>query len=161
MHLEFSGSPVVQASRLQVWQRLLDPMFLAQSVPAVESIEPLDSTHFRVISGLGIGRLKIRFAMEGVLYDIVTGHSAKMHIRGKAPGSALEVMSFMRVEDTGIGLTQLHWSAAAEVRGAIAGAGSRVLKAFANRLTTHFWTDFARRVSDPLAPYRKVEILSL
>jgi carbon monoxide dehydrogenase subunit G len=161
MHLEFSGSPVVQASRLQVWQRLLDPAFLARSVPGVESIRLLDPTHFRVISRLGIARLKIRFAMEVVLYDIVAGRSAKMHIRGKAPGSAVEVMSSMRVEDTGIGVAQLYWSAAAEVRGAVAGAGSRVLQAFTNRLTTHFWTDFARRVSDPLASDRKVEVLPL
>src|SRR6478672_342024 len=82
MHLEFSGSPVVQVTRLQVWLRLLDPTFLAQSVPGVESTEPLDSTHFRLVSGLGIGRLKIRFATEVLLPDIETCRR-----RSREPGS--------------------------------------------------------------------------
>jgi carbon monoxide dehydrogenase subunit G len=116
MHLAFSGSPVVQATRLQVWLRLLDPTFLAQSVPGVESTEPLDSTHFEWFPGLEL-----------------VGSKFVLRRRSCSP----------------------------TLKGAIAAAGSRVLKAFTNRLTTHFWTDFARRVSDPLASYRKVEILSL
>jgi hypothetical protein len=82
MHLAFSGSPVVQVTRLQVWLRLLDPTFLAQSVPGVESTEPLDSTPFRVVSGLGIGRLKIRFATEVLLPDI-----ERCHRRSRESGS--------------------------------------------------------------------------
>jgi carbon monoxide dehydrogenase subunit G len=54
MKLEFSGAPVVTASPQEVWQKLVDPDFVAASAPGVESVEALDPTHFKVISGLGV-----------------------------------------------------------------------------------------------------------
>jgi carbon monoxide dehydrogenase subunit G len=161
MHLEFSGAPLISASRMSVWQRLLDPAFLARSVPGVESVEALDSTHFRVISGIGVGVLKVRFAMEVRLYDIVEGQSARMSIQGRAPGSTIAVASSLRVEGAGEGSTQLHWSATAQVKGSIAGVGRQILRVIADRLTNHFWTDFARRVGEGSPSNRKVQIFAL
>ncbi|HVD33342.1 MAG TPA: SRPBCC domain-containing protein, partial [Gemmatimonadales bacterium] len=87
MKLEFSGSPAIAAPRERVWERLMDPHFVAQSAPGVESVEAVDPTHFKVISGFGIGSIRVRFTMDVELFDIDAGKSAKMRVRGKAPGS--------------------------------------------------------------------------
>ena len=147
MKLEFSGSPAIAAPRERVWQRLMDPHFVAQSAPGIESVEATDPTHFKVISGFGVGSIRVRFTMDVELFDIDAGKSAKMRVRGKAPGSAIDVVSTMRIDDASGG-SQLDWSATSEVSGTVASMGSRLMEGTARRLTEQFWTDFARRVSE-------------
>ena len=147
MKLEFSGAPEITASREQVWAKLMDPDFVAASAPGVESVEAVDPTHFRVVSGLGVGSVKVRFKLDVELFDVVAGQQLKMRARGKAPGSAVDVVSHLRVEDSGPEKTRLNWSATSEVSGTVASVGARLLEGTARRLTEEFWTDFARRVS--------------
>jgi uncharacterized protein len=147
MKLEFSGSPTIAAPRERVWVRLMDPHFVAQSAPGVESVDPIDPTHFKVISGFGVGSIKVRFAMDVELFDIVDHESAKMRVRGKAPGSAIDVVSSMQIADAGSSGSRLNWSATSEVSGTVASVGARLMEGTARKLTEQFWTDFARRVS--------------
>jgi uncharacterized protein len=147
MKLEFSGSPAIAARRERVWERLMDPHFVAQSAPGVESVEAVDPTHFKVISGFGVGSIRVRFTMDVELFDIDAGKSAKMRVRGKAPGSAIDVVSKLQVDDTGSGGTRLNWSATSEVSGTVANVGARLMEGTARKLTEQFWTDFAQRVS--------------
>jgi uncharacterized protein len=147
MKLEFSGSPTIAAPREEVWERLMDPHFVAQSAPGVESVDAIDPTHFKVVSGFGVGSIKVRFTMDVELFDIVARESAKMRVRGKAPGSAIDVVSNMKLQDAGPGSSQLTWSATSEVSGTVASVGARLMEGTARKLTEQFWTDFARRVS--------------
>jgi uncharacterized protein len=145
MELHFSGAPEIAAPRETVWQRLRDPNFVAASGPGVESVEPVDPTHFRVITALGIGPVKLRFKLDVELFDIVEGRALKMRARGIAPGSGVDVLSALRLEDAGNGRTRLGWTATSAFTGAVAGLGARLLEGTARRLTEQFWTDFARR----------------
>ena len=130
-----------------MWEKLLDPDFVAASAPGVESVEALDATHFKVVSAFGVGSVKVRFKLDVELFDIVEGQSLKMRARGKAPGSAVDVVSELRLEDLGDGKTRLNWSATSEVSGTVASVGARLLEGTARKLTEQFWTDFAKRVS--------------
>jgi uncharacterized protein len=147
MKLEFAGSPRINAPRERVWERLMDPHFLAQSAPGVEAVETIDSTHFKVLSGFGVGSIRVRLTMDVELYDIDQGRSAKMRVHGQAAGSAIDVASDVRVIADGPGSTQLSWSATSQVSGAVAKMGARLMEGAARRLTEQFWTDFAERVS--------------
>jgi uncharacterized protein len=147
MKLEFSGAPEITGSRTKVWAKLMDPDFVAASAPGVESVERVDLTHFKVVSGLGVGSVKVRFKLDVELFDIVEGERLKMRARGKAPGSAVDVVSALQVEDAGNEHTRLNWSATSEVSGTVASVGARLLEGTARRLTEQFWTDFAQRVS--------------
>jgi len=148
MKLEFAGAPEIAAPREKVWERLRDPEFVAASGPGVESVETVDPTHYKVISGLGVGAVKVRFKLDVELFDIVEGKALKMRARGKAPGSAVDVLSALRVEDAGDGRTRLNWTATSEISGTVASVGARLLEGTARRLTEQFWTDFARRVGE-------------
>ncbi len=146
MQLEFSGAPEIPAPRAKVWTRLMDPNFVAASAPGVESVEAVDPAHFKVVSGLGVGAIKVKFKLDVELFDIVDGERLKMRAQGKAPGSAVDVISAVQLEDTPNGGTRLHWLARSEVSGTVASVGARLLEGTARRLTEQFWTDFARRV---------------
>ena len=73
--------------------------------------------------------------------------SVKMHIRGKAPGSNVEMHTTVRLEELASDQTRLHWDATAEVRGSIASIGARLLKGTARRLADEFWETFAQRAA--------------
>ena len=146
MTFEFSGAPVIPAPRQVVWDRLTDPDFVAASAPGVESVEALSSTHYTVVSGVGLGAMKIRFNVEVELFDIVEREALSMRSRGNGAGSMVEVVSAVRLEDTDGG-TRLDWRAVSDVTGAVAGLGGRMVEGVARMLTEQFWTDFARRVS--------------
>lgn len=146
MKLQFSGSPEVAAPRAEVWSRLRDPDFVAASAPGVESVETVDPTHFKVVSGLGVGAVKVKFKLDVELLDIVEQERLKMRARGKAPGSAVDVVSAVHLEDMDGGGTRLNWSATSDISGTVASVGARLLEGTARRLTEEFWTDFARRV---------------
>ena len=147
MKLEFSGTPEITASREKVWERLMDPNFVAASGPGVESVEAVDPTHFKVVSGLGLGAVKVRFKLDVELSDVLPPERLRMTARGRAPGSAVDVVSNVRLEDAGNGRTRLNWAATSTISGTVASVGARLLEGTARRLTEEFWTDFARRVS--------------
>ena len=148
MKLQFSGSPEIAADRERVWQRLMDPHFVAQSAPGVESVEIIDPTHFRVASSFGAGSMRIRFPIDVEIFDIVPGRRARIRVRGKAPGSTVNVVSSIEIQDAGQpGTVRLNWSATSDFNGTVAGIGGRLVEAAARKLTEQFWTDFARRVT--------------
>jgi carbon monoxide dehydrogenase subunit G len=139
---------MVTASRRHVWERLVNPRFVAQSAPGVKSVEVIDPTHFRMISGLGLGMMKAKLIMDGELFDIVPGVSATMRVRGSGAGSTIEVLTSIRIQDAAPGQVRLDWTAITELNGTVAKAGPRMIEGVARRLTEQFWEDFARRVGE-------------
>jgi len=125
----------------------MDPQILADCTPGGEAVEPIDATHFRMICGLGIGVLRLRFHLDVELADIEEPEGASMHAHGKATGSAVDLHTSIRLEESGPRATQLHWQARVTVHGALAGIGSFLLEAAARRLTSEFWSRFAEAAS--------------
>jgi uncharacterized protein len=146
MRLQFSGAPEVTASRAEVWRHLMDPDFVARSAPGVESVQRIDDTHFKVVSGFGVGSIKLRFVMDVELHDITEPAIFKMRARGKAPGSNVDVRSAVELDEIGPELTRMCWHADTEVSGSVASIGARLMESTARKLTEQFWQDFAKRV---------------
>ena len=65
----------------------MDPNFVAASAPGVESVEAVDPTHFKVVSGLGVGAVKVKFKLDVELSDIVEPERLKM--RGPRQGAGI------------------------------------------------------------------------
>ncbi len=148
MKLQFSGAPEIAASRDQVWKRLMDPNFVARSAPGVESVETIDPTHFKVVSAFGVGAVKLRFTLNVELFDVVESEAAKMRARGRAPGSNVDMVAAIRVEELAPGRVRLSWTADSDVSGTVASVGARLLEGTARKLTEQFWLDFAQRVQE-------------
>jgi carbon monoxide dehydrogenase subunit G len=147
MLMYFSGDPVIPTSRARVWAHLLDPRFVAASAPAVESVDVLDPTHYRVVSALGLGFFKLRFVLDIELLDLVEPERARMRAHGTAPGTTVGFESKIRLEELDPGRVRLHWEAASEMHGAAAGIGAPLVEGVVRKLTEMFWHDFARRAA--------------
>lgn len=148
MHLDFSGEPLISAPRHAVWLRLLDPHAVAAAAaPGVESVEAIDATHFKVVSSLGVGAIRLSFALDIELSDLVEPESARMHARGKAPGSEIDVRTTILLHERDAETTQLQWEATATISGTIASIGARLLEGAVRKLTDDFWDTFAQQAS--------------
>jgi carbon monoxide dehydrogenase subunit G len=90
----------------------------------------------------------VRFQLDVELSDVVPLEQVRMTALGRAPGSAVDTISTVRLEPVGNDRTRLHWAATSTVSGAVASLGPRFVEGAARRLTEDFWTDFARRVGD-------------
>ena len=148
MKLEFSGAPEIAASRDRVWRRVTDPRFVARSVPGVESVAVIDPTHFSVTSGFGLGSLKARLILDGELFHIVPGTSARMRLRGAAGASSIDVLSEITLLSAPADNIRLSWSATSELTGPLSKAGTGLVGGVARKLTEGFWADLARRVAE-------------
>ncbi len=146
MRLDFSGAPEIAAPPDVVWRRLLDHEFVASVAPGVESVQAIDDRHFKVVSGFGVGAVKLKFQLDVELSDVKPPKSLKMSARGKAPGSGVEVSTTLEIEPIPPNRSRLKWSASSEVRGTVASVGARLLKGTARKLTETFWNKFAERV---------------
>ncbi len=146
MRLDFSGAPEIAAPPDVVWRRLLDHDFVASVAPGVESVQAIDDRHFKVVSGFGVGAVKLKFQLDVELSDVKPPKSLKMSARGKAPGSGVDVSTTLEIEPIPPDRSRLKWSASSEVRGTVASVGARLLKGTARKLTETFWNKFAERV---------------
>ncbi|HEU4588462.1 MAG TPA: carbon monoxide dehydrogenase subunit G [Gemmatimonadales bacterium] len=146
MKVHFSGAPEIATTREHVWRRLMDPHFVAASAPGVESVETIDPTHCKVISGFGVGPVKLKFTVHVELSDIVELERATMRARGKAPGSNVDIVASVAIEEVQPRLVRLNWTAQSDVSGTVASVGARLLEGTSRKLTEQFWTDFAQRV---------------
>lgn len=148
MRLEFSGAPEIAAPAEVVWKRLLDHEFVASVAPGVESVQAIDDRHFKVVSGFGVGAVKVKFQLDVELSDVTPPKSLKLTAHGQAPGSGVEVSTALEVEPLAPERSRLKWSASSEVRGTVASVGARLLKGTAKKLTESFWDRFAARVAE-------------
>lgn len=146
MRLEFSGAPEIAAPPGEVWRRLLDHTFVAAIAPGVESVDAVDDRHFKVVAGLGVGAVKVKFQLDVELTDVDPPRHLRMLARGKAPGSGVEVTTDLVITPLAPDRSRLDWRASSEVRGTIASVGARLLKGTARQLTESFWRKFAERV---------------
>ncbi|HTS88171.1 MAG TPA: carbon monoxide dehydrogenase subunit G [Gemmatimonadales bacterium] len=147
MKLSFSGAPEVAAPLANVWPRIIDPYFVGKHGPGVESVDVVDPRHFKVITGFGVGAIKVRFGIDVELTDVNPPNYFRMTARGKAPGSAVEVQAELSLEPIDPARTRLSWKADTEVSGTVASIGARLMEGTARKLTEQFWTKFAASIA--------------
>ena len=146
MRVEFAGTQTVAAPINTVWERLLDADFVASCAPGVDKVEAIDESHYKLIAMLGAGSIQLKFAVNIELADLVPPTSARMIVRGNAPGSNLSAESGVTLSKDGPKATTLAWTVGADIRGTVASTGARLLQGTAKKLTEKFWTTFSKKV---------------
>lgn len=152
MRLSFSGAPEVPAALRDVWPRILDPHFVAKHGPGVESVEVLDPYRFKVITGFGVGSIKLRFGIDVELIEVLPPSKFTMKARGRAPGSAVEITAALALEVIEETRTRLAWQADTNISGTVASVGARLMEGTARKLTEQFWSKFAVSIAEA-GPY--------
>jgi uncharacterized protein len=147
--MNFNGTVTIEAPREKVWDFLTDPQLVSQCAPGVESVEVITPDQkFRAVASIGFGAVKAAFITDAEWTDLDPPNRARMKIRGKAPGSAVEGSSEMLLTDTPEGGTELVWSADITVIGAIASLAARLMGVVTQKLTNAFFECVRKKIEE-------------
>lgn len=138
--MKFSGSVEINAPRDRVWAFVTDPNQVGQCGPGVESIEPVDATHFKATAKVGIGFISARFVAQMEMADLEAPERAVIKAHGQAPGSAVDATAQMTLSGNPEGPTRMDWSADVALSGSMASLGSRLIEGTANKMIGQTFT---------------------
>ena len=132
--MKFSGTVEINAPRDRVWAFVTDPNQVGQCGPGVESIEPVDATHFKATAKVGIGFISARFVAQLEMTELVEPERAVIKVHGQAPGSAVDATAAMTLSGNPEGPTRMDWSADVALSGSMASLGARLIEGTANKM---------------------------
>ena len=138
--MKFSGSVEINAHRDRVWAFVTDPNQVGQCGPGVETIEPVDATHFKATAKVGIGFISARFVAQLEMADLEAPERAVIKAHGQAPGSAVDATAQMTLSGNPDGPTRMDWSADVALSGSMASLGSRLIEGTANKMIGQTFT---------------------
>ncbi|HXR27267.1 MAG TPA: carbon monoxide dehydrogenase subunit G [Candidatus Baltobacteraceae bacterium] len=132
--MRFEGTERVAATQPKVWAFLMDPQQVGTCGPGVESIEPVDATHFKARATVGVGFIKARFVVDMEMADLHEPDAATMKAHGQAPGSAVDAAATMQLTPDGADATNLAWAADVNISGTLASVGARLIQGTAEKM---------------------------
>lgn len=132
--MKFEGSVEIAAPRDRVWAFLIDPSQVGSCGPGVESIEPIDDTHFKARAKVGVGFIAARFVVDMTFADLTPPDRARIRAHGQAPGSAVDADAEMRLSGPPDGPTTMDWQADVTIAGTLASVGARLIEGTAHKM---------------------------
>lgn len=132
--MRFEGSERIAAPQAKVWAFLMDPQQVGSCGPGVESVEPVDATHFRARAKVGIGFISARFVVDMEMADLVEPDHATIKAHGQAPGSAVDATATMDLTADGAEATTMAWAADVNISGTLASVGARLIEGTAKKM---------------------------
>src|SRR6266436_7236042 len=137
--MEFSGTQTIAAPIENVWAFLLDVNNVASCAPGFQSLEVLEEEHWKAVVAVGVGAVKARFTLDVTRPEKEEPTHMIVKARGKAPGSAVDMIGDMHLTSLDSDQTRMDWTANVVVSGTIASVGARLLQGTAERLTGQFF----------------------
>lgn len=136
--MKIEGSYSFKAPREKVWETLLDPKIIAQSMPGCESLVPMGSDQYEATMKIGIAAVKGTYKGKVAIKD--KRPPAHYVLSGEGSGGPGFMQGDMAVDlEEKDGQTLLKYSADAKVGGLIAGVGQRMLGGVAKMMVDQFF----------------------
>lgn len=132
--MRFEGSERIAAPQAKVWAFLMDPQQVGSCGPGVESVEPVDATHFRAKAKVGVGFISARFVVDMEMADLTEPSHATIKAHGQAPGSAVDATATMDLTADGADATNMVWGADVNISGTLASVGARLIEGTAQKM---------------------------
>lgn len=138
--MHFEGTVNIKATQQEVWNYLTDPTFVSECAPGLQSVEIIvPDKQFKAVAAVGLGSVKVNFETDVEFVELNPPNHAKMKAHGKAPGSAVDILSDMELSAGSDRSTDLNWSAEVIVVGTIASLASRLMGSVTKSITKSFF----------------------
>jgi len=132
MNLE--GSYTFEAPRDVVWQSLLDPEVLANTLPGCEKLEKIGENEYEGMIKIKVGPVQGKFKGVVTLSNLNEPDSYTMVVDGKGAPGFMKGEGNVKLEAQG-DTTLMHYGGSAQIGGRIASVGQRLLDSSAKALT--------------------------
>lgn len=145
--MQITGTQSIAATRDQVWSALNDPAILKGCLPGCESVERVTPELFRVVVVSAIGPLRARFNGNLQLTQARPPQSCVMVFEGQGGAVGFgKGQATVELDEVG-NMTELRYSAQAQVGGKLAQIGSRLIDSVARKMSDDFFEAFRKLVA--------------
>ena len=144
--MKLEGSAQVAGTREALYERLLDPAFLARCIPGCESLERVAEDTYDITVNAGVGPVKGSFRGQVRLTDQAPPEGYLMNVSGKSPVGHAEGSARLRLAEHEGGV-RITYEGEARVSGLIASVGGRLVGAAAKKVAAQFFDKVAEEVS--------------
>ena len=122
-----------------MWEFLTDPNVAGQCAPGLERLDILDDTRFSAVVRTGVGPVKGRFTFNIMWTERTAPSRARFQVRGKVPGSAVDMQASVELEESSEGGTTMRWQSDVKVNGMLASVGGRLMQSAAEKTTNEMF----------------------
>jgi carbon monoxide dehydrogenase subunit G len=147
--MNFSGIEHFDAPVETVFDQLTNLEFTAKTLPGLERVEKLDSTHLECRIKPGFSFLTGSMQM---VFDVLESHrpsSARMRVKGKGIGASVVIETSIQLSPEGAG-TKLEWSSeVTELGGLIKALSHALIEGAAKRIVSDSWITFRKHLAQP------------
>ncbi|MCD4534206.1 carbon monoxide dehydrogenase subunit G [Nocardioides sp. cx-169] len=147
--MKISGSNVIPLPVDAVWDAVLDPAVLVQSIPGCSRLETTGEHVYAMTVTAGVAAIKGTYEGSCALSELAEHESLTMRLQGAGAPGTVDATVAVRFEEVPEG-TQVTWDADAVVGGMVGGVGQRMLGSVSKRMAG----DFFSNVGDALTRQR-------
>ncbi len=149
--VELAGEYEFAAPQELIWQMILDPEVLAQTISGCEKLERVDETTLQGLLNLRIGPVQGIFQGKVESTDVRPPNSLHMIISGSGPAGVVRGEGNITLEATPT-TTRLRYDGTAQVSGRIASVGQRVMDSSTKSIVRQCLQNLERQVLARLEP---------
>ncbi len=142
--MRVQGQSTVPAPRQKVWEALLDPQVLAQTLPGCESLEPISENRYRMRMKLAVSSVQGLFDTTVELKDPQPPTTYRLEIDGKGKIGFVRGGGSFQLEPDGEMATLVHYEGEVKIGGMIAGVGQRLLDMSSKMLIKRFFASLSQ-----------------
>jgi uncharacterized protein len=134
----------VPVRRETVWEALLDPAVLLESIPGCEDLQAVDATHFRARLVTSIAHIQFGAGIEATITESVPPERLSALIEGEDSriASAVRVDAALVLEEQAVSETVVSYTLDVALRGRLGRLGEPIFR----RKSRDMETEFARRL---------------
>ena len=148
MALRVEGSFIVGADRGTVWASLLSSEILASCIPGCEGLQLLEDDSYEVSLTAGVGPVRATYTGRIALSDKIEPESFRMLFTGQGSAGSVRGEGTLTLVEAAEE-TEIRVVGDAQVTGAIARVGQRLLGSASKMLMNQFFACAKAKIEDP------------
>jgi len=136
--MEITGEHTFNAPRQKVWDLLLDPAVLKDSLPGCEKLDVVGPDEYTATMKIGVAMIRGTFTGKVKITDKVEPSSYSMSVEGSGPQGQVSGVGALELIDQGE-KTVVRYKGDANIRGTLARVGARVVQPAAKMIVGQFF----------------------
>ena len=138
--MKLTGEYEIHAARDRVWEALLDPEILANTLPGCEELTPAGPDEYEMKMKLSMATVAGAFKGKVRIEDKNPPESYRLTINGNGKIGFIKGTGKYSLSDAGESLTKVNYEGDMQVGGMIAGVAQRLMDMTAKMMIKRFFT---------------------